>query len=769
MSMMTVRVDKDGLLQLPAELAKRLGVAGGGELAAELDADGRLILVSLQAKPAAAVPSLAETVRRKNLAAGIQNIKGVGPKLVEAFQRLGVTTLEDALFLLPHRYEDRRELRSVASLRPGGTEVFEAVVVSATSSTTKGGRKQYEVVVGDETGTVVCRWFNFNQLWMKKAWHPGRRGIFTGEVNQFGQRREILHPEVEWLSAEDDIAAVMARDPATYGRIVPVYPLTEGLHQKTMRHIMKQVVDTFAGDVSTVIGAEILQRHHLLPLAVALRETHFPSAENNLEVLNRGATRAHHTLVFDEFFFLELGLALKRRGFTMEEGIAFEVNHKYTKPLLKLLPFSLTHAQRRVLSEIKEDMMAPYPMHRLVQGDVGSGKTLVALMAALVAVENGYQVAIMAPTEILAEQHYLNIHGWCELLGVSVLLLTASNKGREREEFLERVRSGSVSIIIGTHAVIQEKVEFFRLGLGIIDEQHRFGVLQRGILRKKGENPDILVMTATPIPRTLAMTVFGDLSLSVVDELPPGRTPVLTKIYAESRRQQIYGLIREEISKGRQAYIIYPLVEETEKTELKAAVQMAEELQLAAFPDHKVGLLHGKLKPEEKELVMADFKAGVIQLLVATTVIEVGIDVPNATVMVIEHAERFGLSQLHQLRGRVGRSSHQSHCILVASERLSDDGVKRLRVMEATTDGFRIAEADLEIRGPGDFLGTRQAGLPDFRVASILRDGRILEEARREAFTLVERDPELKLAEHQLLWEELLKRWGGRLELAGIA
>jgi len=766
--MTTVRIDKDGQLLLPPALVERLGVVGGGELTAELDAAGQLILTPLSERAAAPIPVL-EAVHRKNLAAGIQHIKGVGPKLVEALQRIGISTAEDGLYLLPHRYEDRRELRSVASLRPGHTEVFEAIVISATTSSTRGGRKQYEVVAGDETGTVIFRWFNFNQLWMKKAWHAGKRGIFIGEVNQFGQRREILHPEVEWLTAEDDIKTVMARDPATYGRIVPVYPLTEGLHQKTMRHIMKQVVDSYAGDVSSVIDGEIQQRHHLLPLADALREVHFPAEENDLEALNRGTTTAHHTLVFDEFFFLELGLALKRRGFTMEEGIAFEVNHKFTKPLLKLLPFSLTHAQRRVLSEIKEDMMAPFPMHRLVQGDVGSGKTLVALLAALVAVENGYQVAIMAPTEILAEQHYLNIHGWCESLGVSVLLLTASHKGKEREALLERVRSGAAAIVIGTHAVIQEKVEFRRLGLGIIDEQHRFGVLQRGILKKKGENPDILVMTATPIPRTLAMTVFGDLSLSVIDELPPGRTPVLTRVYTESRRHQVYGLIREEVGKGRQAYIIYPLVEESAKTELKAAVQMADELQTAAFPELKVGLLHGKLKPEEKEAVMASFKAGDIHLLVATTVIEVGIDVPNATVMVIEHAERFGLSQLHQLRGRVGRSSYQSHCILVASDRLSDDGVKRLRVMEATTDGFRIAEADLEIRGPGDFLGTRQAGLPDFRVASILRDGRVLEEARREAFTLVERDPELKFAEHLRLKEEMVKRWGGRLELAGIA
>lgn len=413
--------------------------------------------------------------------------------------------------------------------------------------------------------------------------------------------------------------------------------------------------------------------------------------------------------------------------------------------------------------------MAPFPMHRLVQGDVGSGKTMVALMAALVAVENGYQVAFMAPTEILAEQHFLNIHAWCDSLGVRAVLLTSSQKGKERESLLELVRNGTAQIVIGTHAVIQEKVEFYRLGLGIIDEQHRFGVLQRGILKKKGENPDILVMTATPIPRTLAMTIFGDLSLSVIDELPPGRTPILTKVFAESRRKQIYGIVSEEVLGGRQAYIICPLVEESEKSELKAATQMAEMLQTAAFPEFKVGLLHGRLKPEEKEAVMASFKANEINILVATTVIEVGIDVPNATVMVVEHAERFGLSQLHQLRGRVGRGSYKSQCILIASDRLSDDGVKRLRVMESTNDGFRIAEADLEIRGPGDFLGTRQAGLPEFRVASILRDGRILEEARREAFTLVERDPELKLAEHARMKEELVRRWGGRLELAGVA
>ncbi|NVO00725.1 MAG: ATP-dependent DNA helicase RecG [Geobacteraceae bacterium] len=767
--MTTVRIENDNLLKLPKEILGSLELRPGAELSVELDESGRIILSPIKVLPINSQAPLQSSIKEKNLSTGIQFIKGVGPKIAEAFERLGVKTVEDALFLLPNRYEDRRQLREIGSLRPGHTEVFEAVVISATVSSTRGGRKQYEVVAGDATGTVSFKWFNFNAVWMKKVWQPGKRGIFIGEVSQYGFHREIHHPEVEWITAGDDISTVMAKDPATYGRIVPVYPLTEGLHQKSVRHIMKQVVDTFAADVETYIAAEILARHHMLPLADSVREAHFPSMDSDFQKVNNGATPAHHTLVFDEFFYLELGLALKRRGFTMEEGIAFEVNHKYTRPLLKLLPFTLTHAQRRVLSEIKEDMMAPFPMHRLVQGDVGSGKTMVALLAALVAVENGYQVAFMAPTEILAEQHYLGIHTLCDSLGVKSVLLTSSHKGKEREGLLGQVAAGEAQIVIGTHAVIQEKVEFLRLGLGIIDEQHRFGVLQRGILKKKGENPDILVMTATPIPRTLAMTVFGDLSLSVIDELPPGRTPVVTKVFAESRRKQVYGMIRDEVEKGRQAYLIYPLVEESEKSDLKAAAQMAEELQTSAFPDLKVGLLHGRLKPEEKEAVMASFKANEIQILVATTVIEVGIDVPNATVMVIEHAERFGLSQLHQLRGRVGRGAHQSHCILIASDKLSEDGVKRLRVMEATTDGFKIAEADLEIRGPGDFLGTRQAGLPEFRVASILKDGRILEEARREAFTLVERDPELKLPEHKRMKDELVKRWGGRLELAGVA
>jgi ATP-dependent DNA helicase RecG len=575
---------------------------------------------------------------------------------------------------------------------------------------------------------------------------------------------------VEWLEQGQDARDLLAADPVNFGRIVPVYPLTEGLGQKVMRKVMREVVAGFAPYVRELIPVAVLEQLQLPGLRQSLRDIHLPPVTEKLGELNEGRTASHRSIAFDEFFFWELGLAMKKRGVTLEAGISFQVKHRYTKPLAKLLPFELTAAQRRVLAEIKTDMMAGYPMHRLVQGDVGCGKTLVALMAALIAVENDYQVAIMAPTEILAEQHWHTIHRWCSELGVSTVLITAGMKGREKAESMARVADGSARIVIGTHAVIQDKVEFARLGLGIIDEQHRFGVLQRGILKKKGKgaNPDILVMTATPIPRTLAMTLFGDLSLSVIDELPPGRTPVETSLVFESQRARVYTLIRDEVRQGRQAYLVYPLVEESEKSDLKAAAMMSEHLAKDVFPDLRIGLLHGRMNPQEKEEVMASFKAGELDVLVSTTVIEVGIDVPNASVMVIEHAERFGLSQLHQLRGRVGRGAARSRCILLTAGRLSGDGEKRLRVMESTNDGFRIAEADLEIRGPGDFLGTRQSGMPDFRVANILRDGDLLEQARQAAFGLLENDPELQLIASIPLRDELLRRWGQRLELAAI-
>jgi ATP-dependent DNA helicase RecG len=767
--MAVLTISADGAMRLPDDILDKLGLKPGDEVLIEVS-DGKGIL-----SPTPPPPhdddgnALRIAINRKNLETSIRFVRGVGPKMADLLAKKGITTVEDALYLLPNRYEDRRMLRTIAQLRPGFTEVFYAVVRSAESVAGKGGRRFFEALVGDESGAIVMKWFNFNPRYMKGIWKTGKRGIFTGEIVQYGSRREIHHPDVDWLDDKADLAAIMAGDPVNFGRTVPVYPLTEGLQQKVLRKVLKAVVDSFVPAVDSFVPLQVRERRSLMPLSEALREVHFPGNEADIASLNGRATQAHRTLAFDEFFFLQLGLALKQHGNSLEEGIPFTVTHKYTRPLLKTLPFSLTAAQKRVLTEIKEDMAASHPMHRLVQGDVGSGKTIVALLAALLAVENECQTAIMAPTEILAEQHFLNIRRSCEHLGIPVTLLTSGVTGKERTTALKAIASGDVKIVIGTHAVIQEKVEFHRLGLGIIDEQHRFGVLQRGFLKKKGRNPHILVMTATPIPRTLAMTVYGDLSLSVIDELPPGRSPVATKVCSEAQRSQVYRMITEEVRSGRQAYLIYPLVEESEKSELKAAVAMAEHLSTDVFPELRIGLLHGRLKPEEKESVMRSFTTREIDVLVATTVIEVGIDVPNATVMVVEHAERFGLSQLHQLRGRVGRGADQSRCILLTGGNLSAEAVLRLRVMEETTDGFRIAEADLELRGPGDFLGTRQAGLPDFRVASILRDGRILEEARREAFAIVERDPRLSSPENALLRDELLRRWGGRLELAGIA
>lgn len=762
MNSLRVTIDKDSRISLPEEALKSLDARPGDTLEINIS-DNRIVAT----KAASVSDTVQHAIARKNLQTGIQFVKGIGPKFAALLEKRDIRTVEDALYLMPLRYEDRRELIPISRLVAGQSAVFSGAVVSADTVTTKGGRRVFEALVRDDSGTITCKWFNANATWMKRTWKIGRKGVFSGDVNQYGYQREIHHPDVDWLPEGADLETVLAADPDNFGRVVPVYPLTEGLHQKAMRRIMREVLDGFLDNIEGAIPVRLMPEG-LPTLKTALSQVHSPSQETALVELNEGRTPAHRALAFDEFFFWELGLALKKRNVALEEGIAFQVTHRYTKELARLLPFELTVAQRRVLSEIKADMMAPHPMNRLIQGDVGCGKTLVALMASLIAVENGYQVSIMAPTEILAEQHWHTVHNWCSQMGIEVVLITAGMKGKAKKDALERVSNGLAQIVIGTHAVIQEKVDFARLGLGVIDEQHRFGVLQRGILKKKGSNPDILVMTATPIPRTLAMTLFGDLSLSVIDELPPGRTAVETRIYFESRRSQIYDMIRAEVAQKRQAYVIYPLVEETEKSDLKAASQMAEHLGMDIFPTLRIGLLHGRMSPEEKEEVMGRFKQSQLDILVSTTVIEVGIDVPNATLMVVEHAERFGLSQLHQLRGRVGRGHAKSRCILLASGKMSEDAEKRLRVMESTSDGFRIAEADLEIRGPGDFLGTRQSGMPDFRVASILRDGAILEQARQAAFGLLENDPEFSAAVNVPMKEELLQRWGRRLELATI-
>ncbi len=703
---------------------------------------------------------------RQQLSTPVVHLKGVGPRLAEKLAKLDIHTIEDLLYHLPHRYEDRREFRKIDQLRDGVHEVFSGeILASGEATTSRSRRKLFEAVVSDGTGQVVLKWFHYRKDWIAKRFVVGQRAVCTGEVKRYGATREIHHPDAEFLAPGQSLADYKSSDPMAFGRILPVYPLTEGLTQHAARKIWKQAVDLFARYVPSHLPDSLIKKHQLLPLADALQQVHWPSNDTRMEQLDNNHTIALRSLVYDEFFFLELGLALKRRGVVLEEGIPFNVTHKYTKPLAGLLPYRLTNAQRRVLGEIKQDLMSPHPMNRLIQGDVGCGKTIVAMMAALVAIENDTQVAIVAPTEILAEQHYLQFHDWLDQLGLKVALLRGKMPAAEKREALEGLKAGRINLVVGTHAVLQEGVEFQKLGLGIIDEQHRFGVRQRAVLRGKGTHPHILVMTATPIPRTLSLTVYGDLDLSVIDEMPPGRTPVETVVASEAQRGRAYSRLRQEIEKGNQAYIVYPLVEESEKSDLLAATEGAEKLKNEVFTEAKLGLLHGRMKPAEKEEIMACFKNREIDILVATTVIEVGIDVPNATVMLVEHAERFGLAQLHQLRGRVGRGEANSVCILLKSYKCSEDGKKRLEVMRSTTDGFKIAEADLEIRGPGEFLGTRQSGMPDFRVANILRDGRLLEEARQDAFAYAESSEFRESKEVQAVLKE---RWGGRLELASI-
>ncbi|MBP1723873.1 MAG: recG [Deltaproteobacteria bacterium] len=713
---------------------------------------------------------------RKDLQTSIQFIKGVGPRLAEILRKKNILTVEDALYFLPRLYQDRRQIKTISQLAVGKIETVMGTVLQA-DMTPYRRRKTFELTIGDETGTLIAKWFNFNPRVMKGRFKKGMRLILFGEVRLFHSQKEIHHPELEILEEEEPATPGGNEAPPPgkeeslhFGRIVPVYSETEGLYQRQrlIRRIMKNTVDLFAAKEFSGIPEEVCLRQNFIPLSEAFRRAHYPDPGEDLSSLNEGQSPAHRRLVFDEFFFLELGLALRHSGTLMEKGIPFSIGHRFTRELRKILPFSLTPAQERVLEEIETDMRRPHPMNRLLQGDVGSGKTIVALLSGLMAIEGGYQVAIMAPTEILAEQHYLNIRPLVETLGFRAALLTSSLKKSEKESFYSRVLTGEIHLVIGTHAIIQEGVEFHRLGLAIIDEQHKFGVLQRATLKKKGMNPDVLVMTATPIPRTLAMTLYGDLEVSVIDQLPPGRGSITTRLFNEKERFRVYRTLREEITKGKQAYVVYPLVEESERLDLKDATQMAKNLQRDIFPEFKIGLIHGRLKSEEKEAIMADFKAQRIHILVSTIVIEVGIDVPNASVMVIEHAERFGLSQLHQLRGRVGRGKDPSHCLLIAQYPRSEEAERRLRVMEQTTDGFKIAEEDLAIRGPGELMGTQQSGLPDFRVANFARDIQLLSEARKEAFGIISRDPLLSMPEHFFMKETLKERWKGRLELATI-
>jgi len=691
----------------------------------------------------------------------LNTIRGVGPNIQKKLARLNLHTIEDLLYFLPIRYEDRRHLSTISQIKTANWVQFTGKILSSGEVQTGQRRKKsFEMLVADASGQIILKWLNYRRDWMKRRYQSGQEVLVAGIAHNFRGRWEILHPDITLCSAD--------KIPVDQLRVLPIYSLTEGVSQNLMRKICQQAASTYADTVTSAIPENIIDKNKLLPLSEALLRVHCPTQDCDFELLQTGRDSARQTIVFDEFFYLQLGLALRRQGAQLEQGTAFKVSHLYTKPLVQKLPFKLTAAQIKVLKEVKYDMMAPQPMNRLIQGDVGSGKTVVALLACLIAVENNMQAALIAPTSILAEQHFQQFNHWLVQLGLNVALLTGSSSKAERIKILHQLSDGSLHILVGTHALLQDDVVFHNLGLGIIDEQHRFGVHQRNDLRKKGHNPDILVMTATPIPRTLSMTAYGDLTVSVIDQLPPGRTPIKTRVTTEAKRGAVLDFIKREIDKGRQGYVVYPLVEESENLELTAATEAFETLQQELGSKYRLGLLHGRLSAQDKENIMQQFTQHHIDLLVATTVIEVGIDVSNATIMLVEHAERFGLAQLHQLRGRVGRGAHQSYCILVRSSKCSQEGLSRLQVMEQYSSGFDIAEADLVQRGAGELLGTKQAGLTDFRVANLITDGYLLEIARQEAFALADRQDFFTNKQFISTRQTLQQRWGSRLELARV-
>jgi ATP-dependent DNA helicase RecG len=692
----------------------------------------------------------------------VQFVKGVGPKRAEQLATLGLTTVDDLLFHLPFRYEDRREVRTISMLRPGEHATIEAEI-RGVQERFAGRRRILEATAMDASGALTLLWYH-QLTYFRSRFREGQRVLLHGKVEApKGMSRSlhlrIVHPEIEILEGQDD---------ADTGRIVPIYTKPAGIPIGAMRRLVHSAVEQHAGRAPSALPPAVAARRGVMDLAEALRTVHQPPPEADVEALNAGTSPAHKAIVYDELFYLQLGLALRKHHVVEELGIAFPVPAARTGRLAATLPFAFTGAQRRVIADVERDMAAPHPMHRLVQGDVGSGKTVVALHAATIAIDAGYQAALMAPTELLAEQHCATLRRFGHPLGLRVALLTGSIQGKLRGRTERAIARGDIDLVVGTHALIQEGVAFKRLGLGIIDEQHRFGVLQRQTLKRHGTNPDILLMTATPIPRTLALTLYGDLDVSAIDELPPGRRPIVTRVFNQRQRERVLELLAHELDQGRQAYVVYPLVSESEKIDLLDATRMARELAAGPLAKYRLGLMHGQMRADEKDAVMRRFRDGEHQVLVCTTVVEVGIDVPNATVMVIEHAEHFGLAQLHQLRGRVGRGEHRSLCFLLASYAQGDQARERLRVMEETNDGFRIAEKDLELRGPGEFLGTRQSGLPDFRAANLLRDGALLRHAQEDAAAWLAADPGLVSPASLPLRAVLEARWAGRLELARI-
>ncbi len=707
------------------------------------------------------------------LAAPVQYLKGVGPARARALEGAGIRSVEDLLLYAPRRYVDRRHCVEIGELVEGNQATVMGEVVAAGA---RGGRhSRFLARVNDGTGTLEAVWFR-GVPYIKDALRAGDFVVLSGKVGAYRSMLQMAHPEFEVLGSAGDLDEEDPLEEALHaGGLIPIYPLTAelrsvGLSSRGLRRALRNALDSVLEDLVDPLPDQIVRERGLLPAREALEQIHFPESPES-------AVSARERLAYEEFFFLELLLADRRREVQRSTGRAFRTWGPLVRSYLEELGFTLTQAQQRVIAEIFADMGRPHPMNRLLQGDVGSGKTAVAACVLLTAVENGMQAALMAPTEILAEQHTRRLRKELAPLEVPVHFLASRLSAAERRTVLEELKGGEPAVVIGTHALIQQDVGFASLGAVVVDEQHRFGVLQREALQAKGETPHVLVMTATPIPRTLAMTLYGDLDTSVIDEMPPGREPVETRVISISKRQSVVERAREALEEGRQAYWVFPLVEETERSDLRAATESYEQLQAGPLEVFRLGLVHGRMGPDEKDTIMDAFREGRLDLLVSTTVIEVGVDVPNASLILVEHAERFGLSQLHQLRGRVGRGGGKATCVLIAGEELTEDAERRLKVMTETGDGFRIAEADLEIRGPGEFFGTRQHGLPDLRVASLVSDQRLLTDAREDAFRALlgegdEADGSIPEVSRQQLekWRQTLeRRLGQRIVLGGIA
>jgi ATP-dependent DNA helicase RecG len=720
----------------------------------------------------------------------VQFVKGVGPRVAAGLEQKNILTVEDLLYYLPFRYEDRLNPRGISELKPGE---MATVIAEVRNSTLYRTRKMpiFEMVAGRGRDTLKCVWFHGEYL--RDRFKPGQLVALYGKVEERyrGRGLQISQPQFEILDEGADLKVEGAGEIASLevGRIVPIYESAAGgkLTSRWFRRTIHQALANLAAEIPDGLPSSLCRRLQLLDRRAAFQQVHFPETGEVFADLAECRTPGHRRLIFEELFFLEMGMELKRRRMREREGIAFELNDKVREAIKKILPFHPTAAQKRVLKEIAGDMQQPSPMRRLLQGDVGSGKTIVALQAAVIAIENGYQVAFMAPTEILATQHYLSARRALEPAGYRVALLTGSLEEERKRGIRRHIAQGGAHLVIGTHALIQETVEFFKLGLVIVDEQHRFGVMQRFKLMRKGQaEPDTLVMTATPIPRTLALTLYGDLDTSVLDELPPGRTPITTRKLSDQRAPEVWDFVRKQVKGGRQAYVVYPVIEgvpaeqmefalngnagaKSSKSGLKAAMAMYDELRKKVFFDLRVGLLHGRLDAEEKDATMRRFQQGEIDVLVSTTVIEVGVDVPNATVMVVEHAERFGLAQLHQLRGRIGRGAAKSYCVLMTGGKVSPEGERRLGEMVRTQDGFEIAELDLQLRGPGEFFGTRQAGMPGLRVANLVRDRKLLELARLEANRIVEQqDSDVTAQDRERILQHLRQHWQRRYGLVEV-